>query len=76
LKFQDLFFKKAALIYVRDESNFEILKNKKIMNQIFEGFKPNWTIFKFYLNDSTMEIEFFNDSFRPTDYFTVKYKIK
>lgn len=75
-KYQNRFYKNAALIYIRDSSNFEILKNEKFMSKIFEGLKPNWNVFKFHLNDSIMEIEFFNDSCDPNEYFTMKYKIK
>jgi hypothetical protein len=76
LKYQNLFYQNAALIYIRDEANFKILENTKLMNNIFQGLKPNWKIMQIQLNDSTMEIDFFNDSFRPIDYFTKKYNIK
>jgi hypothetical protein len=46
------------------------------MSKIFEGLNPNWKIMQIQLNDSRMEIDFFNDSIRPIDYFTKSYKIK
>jgi hypothetical protein len=72
-KYEDRFYKNAAPIYIRDSSNFEILKDEKFMNQIFKGLKPNWKVFEFQLDDSVMEIEFINDSF---DFFKLQYKIK
>jgi hypothetical protein len=75
-KYEDRFYQNAALIYIRDTSNFEILKNEKFMIKIFEGLNPNWKIMQIQLNDSRMEIDFFNDSIRPIDYFTKSYKIK
>lgn len=75
-KYEKFFYQNAGVIYIKDESSFEILRDKESMYQIFEKLKPYWKISNIQLSDSTMEMELFNDSCLPYEFFEMKYKIK
>ena len=72
-KYEKYFSKSVALIYIREESDFNVLKNNVFMDKIFKHWNPNWKILSIQLNDSKILFETIGND---NDFKDFKYKIK